>query len=63
MVRGLTGAAADLQETFPGIHPAILSHGELGPALKIAQLGAALSLSMCTSTSKAVARIRRSGSR
>ena len=35
MVGGLTGAAADLQETSRGIHPAILSHGELGPALKI----------------------------
>ena len=34
MVGGLTGAAADLQETSRGIHPAILSRGGLGPALK-----------------------------
>jgi hypothetical protein len=34
MVGGLTGAAEDLQETSWGIHPAILSRGGLGLALK-----------------------------
>ena len=31
---GLTGAVADLQELSRGIHPAILSRGGLGPALR-----------------------------
>ncbi|WP_327119533.1 PAS domain-containing protein [Nocardia sp. NBC_01730] len=34
VVSGLTGVSADLQETSRGIHPAILSKGGLGPALK-----------------------------
>jgi len=34
IVSGLTGASADLQEISRGIHPAILSKGGLGPALK-----------------------------
>jgi signal transduction histidine kinase len=34
-VSGLTGVSADLQEISRGIHPAILSKGGLGPALKI----------------------------
>jgi signal transduction histidine kinase len=34
VVSGLTGASADLQEISRGIHPAILSKGGLGPALK-----------------------------
>jgi signal transduction histidine kinase len=34
IVTGLTGVSADLQETSRGIHPAILSRGGLGPALK-----------------------------
>jgi signal transduction histidine kinase len=33
-VSGLTAASADLQELARGIHPAILSRGGLGPALK-----------------------------
>jgi len=33
-VAGLTAASADLQELARGIHPAILSKGGLGPALK-----------------------------
>jgi signal transduction histidine kinase len=32
--RGLAGATADLQEISRGIHPAVLSRGGLGPALK-----------------------------
>jgi len=35
MVRGLTRRSVRLARDLPGIHPAILSHGELGPALKI----------------------------
>jgi signal transduction histidine kinase len=34
IVTGLTGVSADLQEISRGIHPAILSKGGLGPALK-----------------------------
>jgi signal transduction histidine kinase len=34
IVVGLAGATADLQELSRGIHPAILSKGGLGPALK-----------------------------
>jgi signal transduction histidine kinase len=34
IVSGLTGLAADLREISHGIHPAILSRGGLGPALK-----------------------------
>jgi signal transduction histidine kinase len=34
IVSGLTGVTADLQEISRGIHPAILSKGGLGPALK-----------------------------
>jgi PAS domain S-box-containing protein len=34
LVSGLTGVFADLQEISRGIHPAILSKGGLGPALK-----------------------------
>jgi signal transduction histidine kinase len=34
IVTGLTGVAEDLQEISRGIHPAILSRGGLGPALK-----------------------------
>jgi signal transduction histidine kinase len=34
VVVGLTGVSADLQEIYRGIHPAILSKGGLGPALK-----------------------------
>jgi signal transduction histidine kinase len=34
VVGGLTGVAEDLQEISRGIHPAILSRGGLGPALK-----------------------------
>jgi signal transduction histidine kinase len=34
VVSGLTGVSADLQEISRGIHPAILSKGGLGPALK-----------------------------
>jgi signal transduction histidine kinase len=34
LASGLTGASADLQEISRGIHPAILSKGGLGPALK-----------------------------
>jgi signal transduction histidine kinase len=34
VVEGLSGATADLQEISRGIHPAILSRGGLGPALK-----------------------------
>jgi signal transduction histidine kinase len=34
VVSGLTGVTADLQEISRGIHPAILSKGGLGPALK-----------------------------
>jgi signal transduction histidine kinase len=34
IVRGLTGVSEDLQEISRGIHPAILSRGGLGPALK-----------------------------
>jgi signal transduction histidine kinase len=34
VVTGLTGVSKDLQETSRGIHPAILSRGGLGPALK-----------------------------
>ena len=34
LVDGLTGASADLQEISRGIHPAILSRGGLGPAIK-----------------------------
>jgi signal transduction histidine kinase len=34
IVAGLTGVTADLQEISRGIHPAILSKGGLGPALK-----------------------------
>jgi signal transduction histidine kinase len=34
LVTGLTGVSADLQEISRGIHPAILSRGGLGPALK-----------------------------
>jgi signal transduction histidine kinase len=34
VVKGLTGAVDDLQEISRGIHPAILSKGGLGPALK-----------------------------
>jgi signal transduction histidine kinase len=34
-VAGLTAASADLQELARGIHPAILSKGGLGPALKM----------------------------
>jgi signal transduction histidine kinase len=34
IVEGLTGVAEDLQEISRGIHPAILSKGGLGPALK-----------------------------
>jgi signal transduction histidine kinase len=33
-VSGLTGVSADLQQISRGIHPAILSKGGLGPALK-----------------------------
>src|SRR3979490_2515573 len=34
IVGGLTGVSEDLQEISPGIYPAILSRGGLGPALK-----------------------------
>ena len=34
VVSGLTGLSNDLQEISRGIHPAILSNGGLGPALK-----------------------------
>jgi signal transduction histidine kinase len=34
VVMGLTGVSEDLQEISRGIHPAILSRGGLGPALK-----------------------------
>jgi hypothetical protein len=34
VVAGLTGVSEDLQEISRGIHPAILSRGGLGPALK-----------------------------
>ena len=34
LLSGLTGVSADLQEISRGIHPAILSRGGLGPALK-----------------------------
>ena len=34
VVQGLVGVSADLQEISRGIHPAILSKGGLGPALK-----------------------------
>ncbi len=34
IVIGLTGVSEDLRETSRGIHPAILSRGGLGPALK-----------------------------
>ncbi|MCW2626775.1 GAF domain-containing protein [Mycobacterium sp.] len=34
LVSGLTGVSSDLQEISRGIHPAILSKGGLGPALK-----------------------------
>jgi signal transduction histidine kinase len=34
IVEGLTGVSTDLQEISRGIHPAILSRGGLGPALK-----------------------------
>jgi signal transduction histidine kinase len=34
VVRGLTGVSEELQELSRGIHPAILSRGGLGPALK-----------------------------
>jgi signal transduction histidine kinase len=34
IVRGMTGVSEDLQEISRGIHPAILSRGGLGPALK-----------------------------
>ncbi|MDT5150298.1 MAG: hypothetical protein QOI01_2031 [Mycobacterium sp.] len=34
MLAGLTGVSADLQEISRGIHPAILSRGGIGPALK-----------------------------
>jgi signal transduction histidine kinase len=34
VVEGLTGVSEDLQEISRGIHPAILSRGGLGPALK-----------------------------
>jgi signal transduction histidine kinase len=34
LVTGLAGISADLQEISRGIHPAILSKGGLGPALK-----------------------------
>jgi signal transduction histidine kinase len=34
IVAGLTGVSEDLQEISPGIYPAILSRGGLGPALK-----------------------------
>jgi len=34
VVDGLSGVAADLQEISRGIHPAILSRGGLGPAIK-----------------------------
>jgi signal transduction histidine kinase len=34
IVEGLTGLSTDLQEISRGIHPAILSRGGLGPALK-----------------------------
>ncbi|HYZ67457.1 MAG TPA: ATP-binding protein, partial [Mycobacterium sp.] len=34
VVSGLTGVSADLQEISRGIHPAILTQGGLGPALK-----------------------------
>lgn len=34
IVTGLTGVSKDLQETSRGIHPAILSRGGLGPALR-----------------------------
>jgi len=34
VLAGLTGVSADLQEISRGIHPAILSRGGLGPALK-----------------------------
>jgi signal transduction histidine kinase len=34
IVHGLTGVSTDLQEISRGIHPAILSRGGLGPALK-----------------------------
>ena len=34
VVSGLTGVSTDLQEISRGIHPAILSKGGLGPALK-----------------------------
>ena len=35
IVTGLNGVSKDLQETSRGIHPAILSRGGLGPALKM----------------------------
>jgi signal transduction histidine kinase len=34
VISGLTGVASDLQEISRGIHPAILTQGGLGPALK-----------------------------
>jgi signal transduction histidine kinase len=34
MVNGLAGVSEDLREISRGIHPAILSKGGLGPALK-----------------------------
>ena len=34
IVDGLTGVSTDLQEISRGLHPAILSRGGLGPALK-----------------------------
>ena len=40
VLAGLTGVSADLQEISRGIHPAILSRGGLGQALKTLALRA-----------------------
>ena len=52
VVTGLRGASEDLQEISRGIHPAILSKGGLGPALKTLARRSAVPVALHLGTDK-----------
>jgi signal transduction histidine kinase len=52
VVTGLTGVSEDLQEISRGIHPAILSRGGLGPALKTLARRSAVPVELCIGTDR-----------
>ena len=52
VVAGLRGVSDDLQEISRGIHPAILSRGGLGPALKTLARRSAVPVELCVGTDR-----------